>query len=935
LTDFRELRAEVLYAAKQQGIPPEKIKFDWYTLYHAIDQEPVRARRDCDGNIVLHIAALMYDRPADPVREALDYLACFKAAPKTLYVRRQLLNGKAVTDWAKAQGFPTTLFDLHVTIAFSKEPVDWKKFTPAQDNLEIKGGERSVEALGENGDAAVLSFESADLTKRWNEFIDGGASWDWPSYQPHVTISFKADGVDLASIEPYDGTLVFGPEEFAEVNEDWKDTAVERGGDFDESKHPRGEGGKWTDSGGGDGGREAVESAIGSELGHPNLSTVKAAVERNVWNLSVKNVRETSGSKTTTIEVAPKIPSNWELHKNPTGTVRYYNPQKATVNADGYVSPKGDTDKALPKQGEPGLIYRGMSYEEYQTSLASGSFKSVGDYNIGEQELGLTYFSSDPSQAASYAHAFAPWPYMAVPGKPAVVIAVADPGGHIVAPSRPTELGINKPIPASELRAVYFGEPIIAQPGYVDIIQNRGQPPQEGSRMSPSITVEWREEEAKNATVSGSAIGHGYSKDATLKNGKIYTSNVYDAARALYENRPVVLDQPRTLSTLVEHLGKVGNEMKRQGKEAPDFNLCNVSIQGTNLFCADSKGVPRPEMPQFDEQETLAFRQHLLDTGHKETLSSERSDHLRATQNELSGVRVARIAEQLRAQTWPQEKRLVVSSDNYILDGHHLWAAHIANDAEDGVLGDSKTDIARINIDIVTLLNEAKKFGASYEAENRRLRALREFDESKHPRGQPENAGQFGSGGGGSEAPEAAAPAEAPAGVPVESFDAKEQKSLVTYVDNAKAINRFMRGKDLPKGESKAQIKAQVDAINAALKKSSLAADTTLWRGVYGSTAEKLKEGGKGLIGKTVPLGGFQSTSMSKQVARTYASDKGEALLEIACPKGTLAIDMSAFAKEEFKSEQEILLGQGSLKIESLKTVKGVLHIRGTYSADE
>jgi hypothetical protein len=74
---------------------------------------------------------------------------------------------------------------------------------------------------------------------------------------------------------------------------------------------------------------------------------------------------------------------------------------------------------------------------------------------------------------------------------------------------------------------------------------------------------------------------------------------------------------------------------------------------------------------------------------------------------------------------------------------------------------------------------------------------------------------------------------------------------------------------------------------------------------------------------------------MSRDVAKTYAGDKGEALLEIVAPKGTLAIDMSQFAKEEYKSEQEIILGQGSLKIESLKTVKGVLHIRGTYSADE
>jgi hypothetical protein len=244
--------------------------------------------------------------------------------------------------------------------------------------------------------------------------------------------------------------------------------------------------------------------------------------------------------------------------------------------------------------------------------------------------------------------------------------------------------------------------------------------------------------------------GQGYSKEARIKDGKIFTSDVYDAARALHENRKVELDQPRTLSTLITHLGKVANEMKARGEAAPNYNLCNVSIKGTNLFCAGSKDIPRPKMPQFTTEQTIEFRKHLQSLGYKEVEASERSDFLRATQSELNGVKVARVAGEIRTQTWPQEKRLVVSRDNYILDGHHLWAAQIANDAEDGVLGDAKTDIARVDIDIVTLLNEAKKFGAGYEAENRKLR---DWDEGKHPR-EPAGSsagGQFAGGGGGGE----------------------------------------------------------------------------------------------------------------------------------------------------------------------------------------
>jgi hypothetical protein len=515
LTNFNELRAEVLYAAKQHGIPPEKIKFDWYTLsFNEFDQGPVRAKRDSGGNIVLYIPALMFDRPVDPIREVLDYLACFKAAPKTLYVNRPLLNGKALTDWAKAQGFPTTLFDLHVTIAFSRAPVDWKKFTPSQDNLEIKGGERSVVALGETGDAAVLRFESADLTKRWNEFIDGGASWDWPSYQPHVTISFKAEGVDLAKVEPYEGTLVFGPEEFAEVKEDWKDTVAEK--EFDEGKHPRDDHGRWTDGGGGD------SESSGGEGKHP---------------------------------------------------------------------------------------------------------------------------------------------------------------------------------------------------------------------------------------------GEGYSAAARVINGVIHTSSVYDAQRALSENRKVELNQPRAVSVLLQRLGEVSKKMIAEGKEAPVFNLCNVSVKGTNLFCADTIGIPRVKMPQLDDQQTKDFRKYLKDQGYEIEKGKTKANNLRATQNELNGAKVAATAEKLRAKPDHYSKRIIVSKDDYILDGHHHWAAKIGLDAEDGDLtNDTKVKIARVNISITKLLAEAEKFtggkgkvsvsGKTFTLGEIMEIFVRDFDESKHPR---DESGKWIEGGGAGE----------------------------------------------------------------------------------------------------------------------------------------------------------------------------------------
>lgn len=147
---------------------------------------------------------------------------------KMLYVNRPLLNGEDVVKWAKSVGFKTTLdpSEMHVTIAFSKEPVDWDQFEPAEKHLSIAGGKRSIRQF--EGGATVLVFESELLHKRWEEFKDGGASYDFPEYHSHVTISYKAEDLDVSKVDPYMGALKFGAEEFKVPDLDWKNTIEEK-----------------------------------------------------------------------------------------------------------------------------------------------------------------------------------------------------------------------------------------------------------------------------------------------------------------------------------------------------------------------------------------------------------------------------------------------------------------------------------------------------------------------------------------------------------------------------------------------------------------------------------------------------------------------------------------------------------------------------------
>lgn len=148
------------------------------------------------------------------------------AAAKSLYIRRDVVNKKDITKWAKSQGFKTVVTDLHVTIAYCRNHVDWmlipepSSFGLIDDDgiLEVTpGGPRVVEPLGPKG-AIVLFFNSAMLQWRHQDIHNiPGVEWDHPKYSPHVTITYDPGKVDLSKVEPYTGKIILGPEIFEEV----------------------------------------------------------------------------------------------------------------------------------------------------------------------------------------------------------------------------------------------------------------------------------------------------------------------------------------------------------------------------------------------------------------------------------------------------------------------------------------------------------------------------------------------------------------------------------------------------------------------------------------------------------------------------------------------------------------------------------------------
>jgi phage-related protein (TIGR01555 family) len=239
-----EMRILDALLARSAGVPQSEARYEWSPLHQMTEQQVAEIRSKNADTIskiastrvyaddeVARIGSLIFretgveiddtlptpedDPPQQPVRDA---------TPRTLYVRRNVVNADEVLAWAREQGFGETLSadDLHVTIAFSRTLVDWMKTGQAwDDQMEIPaGGARLMERFG---DARVLLFVSSGLSWRHEDIKSAGASWDHPEYQPHITISYSPDSPDLSDVEPYRGRIVLGPEIYEEVNEKWRE----------------------------------------------------------------------------------------------------------------------------------------------------------------------------------------------------------------------------------------------------------------------------------------------------------------------------------------------------------------------------------------------------------------------------------------------------------------------------------------------------------------------------------------------------------------------------------------------------------------------------------------------------------------------------------------------------------------------------------------
>lgn len=188
----------------------------------------------------------------------------------------------------------------------------------------------------------------------------------------------------------------------------------------------------------------------------------------------------------------------------------------------------------------------------------------------------------------------------------------------------------------------------------------------------------------------------------------------------------------RKAYTLITGIGKQINADKRAGRTPKDYNLCKVSIPGTNLFCGSSFPIPRDQMPQFsgtprpgseaekfprpqagkqvgdDVDGTKAYIKQLEADGIKVERKQVKATELKASQMELRGDKVNGMVANKDFD--PAGEPIFISKDGYVIDGHHRWAAQVVRDIRDGKSGDLPLNVIVVDMPIKKVLKHAKQW---------------------------------------------------------------------------------------------------------------------------------------------------------------------------------------------------------------------------------
>lgn len=125
-------------------------------------------------------------------------------------------------------------------------------------------------------------------------------------------------------------------------------------------------------------------------------------------------------------------------------------------------------------------------------------------------------------------------------------------------------------------------------------------------------------------------------------------------------------------------------------------DLTELSVGGTLLFGDEGMGLARKDMPQIPAERRGEFLSELQTEG--VTVEEEAVDPktLKPIQKEVSSSRSGAIYNNYKEQGHiPTEQRILISSDGYVIDGHHTWGAAVGFSFDNP---DAKLPVYRIGL---------------------------------------------------------------------------------------------------------------------------------------------------------------------------------------------------------------------------------------------
>ena len=135
----------------------------------------------------------------------------FMARRKYIAVKYDEASQKKLREWATNNGFDLSVkyngeeqspedFDFHTTIFFTTNEVNLRNQVILKKPTEVTI--TGIKFLGENEDVPVLTVSaSGGINELRRYYEDLGLEDQWPSYQPHISLSYAKKQVDVSGMK--------------------------------------------------------------------------------------------------------------------------------------------------------------------------------------------------------------------------------------------------------------------------------------------------------------------------------------------------------------------------------------------------------------------------------------------------------------------------------------------------------------------------------------------------------------------------------------------------------------------------------------------------------------------------------------------------------------------------------------------------------------